>query len=63
MMPNGFQLLLNLYESREGKGSKTWSCLLDIKDRITAEYIPSLESSLFYTKVAHQRQQWRQCAL
>lgn len=42
--PNGFQVFLQSYESREGKGFKTtWTWLWDIKDRITTEYVLSLE--------------------
>lgn len=60
---NGFQVFLQLYESREGKGFRTWTWLWDIKDRIATEYIPSLESSVFSTKAVRQRQQLIQCAL
>lgn len=41
--PNGFQVFLQSYESREGKGFKTWAWLWDIKDRTTTEYVLSLE--------------------
>lgn len=37
MMPNGFQVLLHLYESRQGKDSTGLEDLF--KDRITTDYI------------------------
>lgn len=49
---NGFQVFLQLYESQDGKGFRTWTWLWDIKDRIATEYIPSLDSSVSCTKVS-----------
>lgn len=40
--PNGFQVFLQSYESREGKSFRTSTWLWDIRDRIITESIPSL---------------------